>query len=260
MSPTEPLPDEDGSDEALGAIDFEVFLLRPEEASEAQHDNPYIQKLSDDSFLSILQPRRVKNAFENEHERGMFQLFLSRSLFESILMWTNIELTKKGKPRISQDKLMAYIGLELAMSLVQMGSIAHYWSQACFEGHHDFRETMSRTDFQTIRASIQFHSSLAYDAEIATKDPLYHSRCFLNHFQLNCSSIAVPMGASALDEASCRTSARTRAKSYMPNKPIRYGIQFYASVSVREVYCHSIVLDNGSGNKLPLSPASMELT
>ena len=42
MSPTEPLPDEDGSDEALGAIDFEVFLLRPEEASEAQHDNPYI--------------------------------------------------------------------------------------------------------------------------------------------------------------------------------------------------------------------------
>ena len=184
----------------------------------------------------------------------MFQLFLSRSLFESILMWTNIELTKKGKPRISQDKLMAYIGLELAMSLVQMGSIAHYWSQARFEGHHDFHETMSQTDFQTIRASIQFHSSLAYDAEIATKDPLYHSRCFLNHFQLNCSSIAVPMGASALDEASCRTSARTRAKSYMPNKPIRYGIRFYANVSVREIYCHSIV-DNGSGNKLPLSPA-----
>ena len=126
MSPTEPLPDEDGSDEAPGAIieDFEVFLLRPEEASEAQQDNPYIQKLSDDS----------------------------------------------------------------------------------------------------------------------------------------CSSVAVPMGALALDEASCQTSARMHAKSYMPNKPIRYGIQFYASVSVREVYCHSIVLDNGSGNKLPLSPASMELT
>jgi hypothetical protein len=157
MSPIEPLQDEDGSDEAYGAIveDFEVFLLRPEEASEAQHDNPYIQKLSDDSFLSILQPRRVKNAFENEHERGMFQLFLSRSLFESILMWTNIELTKKGKPKISLDKLMAYIGLELAMSLVQMGSIVHYWLQSCFEGHRDFCETMSRTDFQTIRASIQ---------------------------------------------------------------------------------------------------------
>ena len=97
MSPTESPPDEDGSDEAHVAIseDFDVFLLHTKEASEAQHDNPYVQELADDSFLSILQPRRVKHAFENEHERGMFQLFLSRSLFESILMWTNIELTKK---------------------------------------------------------------------------------------------------------------------------------------------------------------------
>lgn len=132
VSPTESPPDEDGSDEAHVAIseDFEVFLLGPNEASEAQHDNPYVQELSDESFLSILQPRRIKNAFENEHERGMFQLFLSRSFFESMLMWTNIKLTKKGKPNISLEKLMAYIGLELAMSLVKMGSIDHYWSQS----------------------------------------------------------------------------------------------------------------------------------
>ena len=182
MSTTEPPPDEDASDEAHVVIideDFEVFLLCPEEAPEAQHDSPYVQKLSDDSFLSILQPCHVKKAFENEHERGMFQLFLSRSLFESILMWTNIKLMKRGKCKILLDKLMAYIGLELAMSLVQMGSIKHYWSQSHIEGHHDFHETMLQNDFQTIRASIQFHSPLAYDADISTKDPLYHSQCFL---------------------------------------------------------------------------------
>ena len=60
MSTTEPPPDEDASDEAHVAIIFEVFLLRLEEASEAQHNNPYVQKLSDDSFLSILQPCHVK--------------------------------------------------------------------------------------------------------------------------------------------------------------------------------------------------------
>ena len=125
---------------------------------------------------------------------------------------------------------MAYIGLEVAMSLIQMGDIAHYWSRSRFEGHHDFRETMSRTDFQTIRASIQFHPPLVYDAETATKDPLYHSRCFLNHFQKNCSAVAVPMGSSALDKASCRTSARTRAKTYMPNKPIIYHELWYPTM------------------------------
>jgi hypothetical protein len=169
VSPTESPPDKDGSDEALVAIseDFEVFLLGPKEASEAQHDNPYVQELSDDSFLSILQSRRVKNAFENEHERGMFQLFLSRSLFESMLMWTNIELMKKGKPNITLEKLMAYIGLELAMSLVEMGSIKHYWSQSRFEGHHDFRETMPRNDFETIRAPISPQFNTAMDLAIS---------------------------------------------------------------------------------------------
>jgi uncharacterized membrane protein YjgN (DUF898 family) len=83
-----------------------------------------------------------QNAFQNEKEKGLFQLFLPKSLFESMLRWTNEELTKKGKHQISLDKMMAYIGLEVAMSLIQMGDIAHYWSRSRFEGHHDFRETM----------------------------------------------------------------------------------------------------------------------
>jgi hypothetical protein len=148
---------------------------------------------------------------------------------------------------------MAYIGLELAMSLIKIGSIYQYWEASRFSGHHDFRETMSRNDFQMIRASIQFHPP-SYDPELASSDPLWHCRCFLNHFQYNCSAVAVPLGASALDEASCRTSARTRARTYMPNKPIKYGIRFYAIVGSREVYCHSF-WDNGSGNRLPTSQA-----
>jgi hypothetical protein len=40
----------------------------------------------------------------------------------------------------------------------------------------------------------------------------------------------------------------------MPNKPMKYGIRFYACVGSREMYCHSF-WDNGSGNKVPLSPA-----
>jgi hypothetical protein len=96
ISPTEPPPDDDPEDIEEAIIEnFEVFLLGAEEASEAQQENPYVRKLSEDSFLSILQPRRVKNAFLNEKERGLFQLFLSKSLFQSMLMWTNVELTKK---------------------------------------------------------------------------------------------------------------------------------------------------------------------
>jgi hypothetical protein len=176
-------------------------------------------------------------------------------LWEAAHGWTNIALKRKGRDEISLNKLMAYVGLELAMSLIKIGSIYQYWEASHFSGHHDFRETMSCNDFQMIHASIQFHPP-SHDPELASSDPLWHCRCFLNHFfQYNCSAaIAVPLGASALDEASCRTSARTHARTYMPNKQIKYGLRFYAIVGSHEVYCHSF-WDNGSGNRIPMSQA-----
>jgi hypothetical protein len=165
-------------------------------------------------------------------------------------MWTNESLRKKGQRLITIDQLMAYVGLELAMSIVKIGSIEAYWMEARFKGHGDFRDTMSRNDFQEIRASIQFHPPIPDGHSIPTADPLWHSRAILEHFQQNCANVAVPMGASALDEASCRTKGRTLARSYMPNKPIKFGIRFYACVGTRFMYCYSL-WDNGSGNKLP---------
>jgi hypothetical protein len=38
------------------------------------------------------------------------------------------------------------------------------------------------------------------------------------------------VGVSALDENSCATKARTRAKTYLPSKPDKYAICFYAVV------------------------------
>jgi len=196
--------------------DFDVFLLEKDDVAEATK-NPYVQKLSDDSLLAILQPGRAKTAFENEEfrESSLFHLFLGRSLFDAILKWTNKELTNKGKETITIEKLLAYVGLEIAMSLVQIGSIKQYWETKCFSGHGDFRDTMSRNDFQDIRGAIQFHPSDCFDAATIEKDPLYHSRTILNHFQKQCASVAVPCGTSALDENSIRTSARTKAKHYM---------------------------------------------
>jgi hypothetical protein len=100
-------------------------------------------------------PKRVKNAFneKDERENRLFQLFLSNPLWEAILVWTNEKLVSTGKNTITIKKMMAYVGLELAMSLIQIGSISKYWETKCFSEHHDFRDTMSRTDFQTIRAA-----------------------------------------------------------------------------------------------------------
>lgn len=77
--------------------------------------------------------------------------------------------------------------------------------------------------------------------DVRSNDPLWFSRKMLTIFQKNC-------GTAALDENTARTKARTRAKSYIPNKPDPYGIRFYAVVGWNPgTYLHSIN-DNRSGN------------
>ena len=57
---------------------FDVFLLNQKDVAEAA-ENPYIKKLSEDSLLAILQPKRAKKAFEKKETResSIFHLFLN---------------------------------------------------------------------------------------------------------------------------------------------------------------------------------------
>jgi hypothetical protein len=51
-----------------------------------------------------------------------------------MLQWTNIDLRKRGSRENSIKKLYAYVGLEIAMSIVQIGSIIEYWeTKAAFQ-------------------------------------------------------------------------------------------------------------------------------
>jgi len=69
----------------------------------------------------------------------------------------------------------------------------------------------------------------------------------LDQFIKKSASIAVPVGVSALDENSCPTKARTKAKTYSPNKPAKYAIRFYAVVGHKFCYLSSM-FDSRSGN------------
>ena len=87
-----------------------------------------------------------------------------------------------------------------------------------------------------------------YNNEVASKDPLWHSRPMMSHFQRNCISTAVPTGVTAFDENGIRSRGRCAAISYIKMKPDQYAIRLYASVSWAWTYLHTFS-DNGSGNK-----------
>jgi len=238
-------------DSSSGVSDDEEESQEPERGDNQRSDdvqNEYIRSILDGVDLHILQPGRVQNAISSENpEADLFHLFLSKDYLGAVCTWTNEGLVSRGRKPCVADEFLAYVGLELGMSLLKYNSIHRYWSKGSFLGHETFRATMSRTRFQEIRSAVRFESRQSYGHNVASHDPLWSCRGLLDQFMKKSATVAVPLGVSALDENSCPTKARTKAKTYSPNKPAKYAIRFYAVVGHK--YCYlSAMADNRAGN------------
>jgi Transposase IS4 len=95
----------------------------------------YVQYLLDSSQLHIIQPDNVKKAYKTAGVLGLFHLFITSSWFESMRVWTNKRLISKGKKVVSKNQFRAYVGLELAMSIIQMNNMRSFWQSEMFTGH-----------------------------------------------------------------------------------------------------------------------------
>ena len=156
-------------------------------------------------------------------------------------------MSGKGLKDVSEAKFRAFLGLEMAMPILQMNNAPHCWRKEMLAGHHDFKQTMSRNDFQQIRTNLALRDPSSYSHEEASSDPLRHSRKLLEHFQKNECQVAAPLGASALDEASVRAKARATASSFIASKPGKFAVRFCAVASSKRA-CISSMLDSRSGN------------
>ena len=84
-------------------------------------------------------------------------------------------MANAGSKEINEKQMLAYIGLELAMSIVQLNTIKHYWATEPFLGCVDFQNVMSRDEFLSIRYHVKFvPQSHTNNSELATVDPLWH--------------------------------------------------------------------------------------
>jgi hypothetical protein len=230
-----------------GSANDEAKSVEP--TSFSSTGNAYIDRILRNADLKILQPGLVGNAYESimDKEAKLFHLFITKDYITNMAKWANELLLRKGRKACTPIEYMAYMGLELGMSLVKFNEMKKYWARGSFLGHETFRDTMSRKRFLEIRSCVRFYSQEEYDPQTASEDPLWLCRSLLEQFQRKSASLAVPVGVSALDENSCATKARTKAKTYSPNKPAKYAIRFYAVVGHK--YCYlSSMFDNRAGN------------
>ena len=231
---------------------FERYLSKSE-----SFDNQYIKDIINESSPKILRPNMVVNAFKRNGVLGLFHLFITNDLLRTIVYWTNANIddgAASTKP-ITLPELKRYIGLEIAMSVVKFNQIQDYWSNDRFLGHPDFQDTMGRQRFTDIRRFLIFRNPRINRYNEPSEDPLWHSRSILNHFMRTSAKYCVPSRASALDESSVRCSGRSRAVTFIPDKPEKFAIRFYGLVCWKSLYLFSL-FDNSAGLRSPLSPVA----
>ncbi|KAE8986120.1 hypothetical protein PR003_g23711 [Phytophthora rubi] len=93
----------------------------------------YIERLTSGSGLHRLRPRKVQQAYEKNAEGGLFGLFVSVKLKRAWRNWTNAVLKAKGEMPVTVAELDAYIGLEMAMSLIPTTDIKELWPKSNFK-------------------------------------------------------------------------------------------------------------------------------
>ncbi len=106
---------------------------------------------------------------------------------------------------------MAYVGLEVTMTIVPLNRIKDYWNSSMFLQQQDFGKVMSHETFEVIHANIVLHDPELFNHEQASHDQLYHSHNLLNHFLQIAAKVAVLVGTSALDKNFAQTKASTSA-------------------------------------------------
>lgn len=241
-------------------------VIQPNESNKITniHNNRYINQLVTSGGIHINHQNKYEGILSKPNfELKLFFSFITKSYFCAVYKWTNQKIQACQKVRamhlkkyISRDQFFAYVGLELGMSILQCNAIDQYWNTGLFQGHTTFQNTMSRNRFELIRSQLCFANPEQYNHEVASKDPLWHSRSLLEHFTKNCAEVATPIGPSALDECSARTKARTAAKTFNKNKPAKFAVRFYAVTGSVNPYISSLY-DNRAGNKTGI-PAAID--
>ena len=216
-----------------------------------QTDNTHAKELSSKSQIKMKQPNIAKNAYEKLGPFGLFKLFYSDTIRDAMWEWTNNHFARTGTHKISKFDLDVFIALEMAMGLRKNNSIKDYWSKKEFLGDASFPKYQSRRNHLRIRSNMQTHSPTDSDNDvIKSEDPLWHSQSILQNINRACIHRGSFLGCGAHDEISLEEKGRTSAKTYMPIKPIKYGLRFYglaSSAAGIPPYLFSFI-NNGSGN------------
>ena len=252
--------DDDDESEADGLDEAAALLLNISVAAPVAQVVPptptklsFLDKLEQNRNLRIFKEKQVKELYEKKGVTGLFGLFVDKKLKGNILQWTNTRLSAHNETLLTLEELDAWLGLQLAMSLVPLSNMRDYWCGNVILGQGFFQAVMGRDRFLLIRSKLALHEKLKISFMGKFRDPFWNFRGLMRHFHERFAKTAEPFGNTALDEMGIRFSGRHRGVTYAPNKPEKFAFQFYAEAHFKSGRLSQMQInDSGVIPKMPL--------
>ncbi|XP_069127706.1 piggyBac transposable element-derived protein 4-like [Argopecten irradians] len=164
-----------------------------------------------------------------------FFLMFSDTFFSTMMEETNRYAAQRQETHPDPDwydttipEMMAFIGMQIMMGVVQVPNLGIYWSSNPFLGNAGFQRVMSRNRFQDLQR--YFHLS-DNTTQPPRGDPRYDRlnkvRPVIDMARANFRERYQPGQHQSVDEGMVKYKGQYFAKQYMPAKPVKRGFKIW---------------------------------
>lgn len=148
--------------------------------------------------------------------------------------------------QVTVEELLAYIGMVIAMGLVNLPSVLDYFATEPILSHPWFPSILSRDRFLLI--SRYFHIS---DDINFPGDKLAKVRPFIDHLLKSFQKHWTPHREISVDEQMIGTRCRVSFIQYMPKKPVRFGLKNWVLADSVFPYVCNFQIYTGKDERTP---------
>ena len=171
-----------------------------------------------------------------------FRLFVNESMLKIIKNCTETEANRilnSENFQLPIEELESFLGLCFARGIFVSKNtpINYLWSDKW--GVNIFKNTMGRDRFKSILRFIRFDIKGSERSKRLEHDKFALASSIWDHLIENCKTCYVPSINLTIDEQLLATKARCRFTQYMPNKPGKFGINFFLLCNARNRYVYN---------------------
>ena len=203
-------------------------------------------------FNEVPGPSRV--AMLAESLGDFFKLFIPDTLVQSWVTETNRYATQSRivKPStmkwsdVTFEEILAYLGMLIAMGLVNLPSISDFFSTEPILAHPWFPSILSRDRFQQINR--YFHVS---NETLYPNDKLAKLRPVVDNAITKFRALWTPHREISIDEQMIGTRCRVGFIQYMPAKPVKFGVKNWVLADSVYPYVCNFQIYTGRDERTP---------